>query len=187
MANVIRIKRRAIGAPGAPSSLANAELAYNEVNHTLYYGEGTGGSGGSATTVVPIGGAGAFLPLGGGTLAGPLTLSADPVWPRWTRRQQRGRRMSMSGASSPNVASIAALRLFASTGAVVFVQGYTTPGDGGEGMFWQNAADTTSADDAGTIIVASNGVRWYRLGKQSALQLLWFGGAGVLQTSAFCF
>lgn len=61
MANTIRIKRRAAGgASGAPSSLANAELAYNEQDQTLYIGEGTGGVGGTATTVVAIGGPGAF-------------------------------------------------------------------------------------------------------------------------------
>jgi hypothetical protein len=58
MTDTIRIKRRTSGAPGAPPSLANAELAYNEVDHTLYYGEGTGGAGGTATTVVPVGGSG---------------------------------------------------------------------------------------------------------------------------------
>lgn len=58
MADTLRIKRRTIGAPGAPSSLANGELAYNEVDHTLYYGEGTGGAGGTASTIVPIGGSG---------------------------------------------------------------------------------------------------------------------------------
>lgn len=59
MADVIRIKRRASpGSVGAPTSLANAELAYNENDHTLYIGEGTGGGGGSATVIVPIGGSG---------------------------------------------------------------------------------------------------------------------------------
>jgi len=59
MADVIRVKRRASpGAVGAPPSLANAELAYNENDHTLYIGEGTGGAGGSATVIVPIGGTG---------------------------------------------------------------------------------------------------------------------------------
>jgi hypothetical protein len=58
MADVIRIKRRVSGSPGAPSSLANAELAYNEVDHILYYGEGTGGSGGTASVVAAIGGQG---------------------------------------------------------------------------------------------------------------------------------
>src|SRR5262245_61001270 len=56
MTNVIRIRRRTSGAPGAPPSLYNAELAYNEIDHTLYIGEGTGGAGGTATVVVPIGG-----------------------------------------------------------------------------------------------------------------------------------
>lgn len=64
MNNPIRIKRRAAGgASGAPTSLANAELAYNEQDDTLYYGKGTGGAGGTATQVIAIGGPGAFLPL----------------------------------------------------------------------------------------------------------------------------
>ena len=38
MANTVRIKRRAAGgAAGAPSSLQNAELAFNEQDDTLYY------------------------------------------------------------------------------------------------------------------------------------------------------
>ena len=64
MANKIRIKRRAAGgAAGAPASLENAELAFNEQDDVLYYGEGTGGAGGTATTVLAIGGSGAFLTL----------------------------------------------------------------------------------------------------------------------------
>ena len=61
MSNTVRIKRRASGSPGAPSTLQNAELAFNEVDSVLYYGVGTGGSGGSATQVIPIGGPGAFV------------------------------------------------------------------------------------------------------------------------------
>lgn len=62
MANKLRIKRRAGGgAAGAPASLENAELAFNETDKTLYYGEGTGGANGTATNVIPIGGAGAFV------------------------------------------------------------------------------------------------------------------------------
>lgn len=63
MANTVRIKRRASGGSGAPSSLANAELAYNEVDDVLYYGKGTGGAGGTATTIPAIAGPGAFLTL----------------------------------------------------------------------------------------------------------------------------
>lgn len=56
MANKLRIKRRVSGSPGAPSSLENAELAFNEVDNTLYYGEGTGGVGGTATSILAIAG-----------------------------------------------------------------------------------------------------------------------------------
>lgn len=59
MANVIRIKRSTT--TQAPSSLANAELAYSEVSSKLFIGVGTGGAGGSATSVVAIGGAGAYV------------------------------------------------------------------------------------------------------------------------------
>lgn len=66
MSNTLRIKRRAAGgSAGAPSSLQNAELAYNEADDILYYGFGTGGAGGSATQVKGIGGPGLFVALGG--------------------------------------------------------------------------------------------------------------------------
>ena len=66
MANTVRIKRRlAGGASGAPSSLENAELAFNEQDSVLYYGVGTGGSGGSATSILAIGGPGAMVSLSG--------------------------------------------------------------------------------------------------------------------------
>lgn len=76
MANTIRIKRRAGGgASGAPSSLANAELAYNEADDTLYYGKGDDGSG-IATTIPAIGGFGAYLSLTGTqTVSGSKTFS----------------------------------------------------------------------------------------------------------------
>ena len=73
MTNTVRIKRRAAGgAAGAPASLQNAELAFNEQDNTLYYGFGTGGAGGSATNVIAIGGSGAFVTLGGSY--------ANPTW-----------------------------------------------------------------------------------------------------------
>ena len=66
MANTVRIKRRlAGGASGAPSTLENAEIAFNEQDSVLYYGVGTGGSGGSATSILAIGGPGAMVSLSG--------------------------------------------------------------------------------------------------------------------------
>ena len=56
MANSIRIKRRAAsGLAGAPTSLKNGELAYNENDNKLYYGFGDNGSG-VATSIPVIGG-----------------------------------------------------------------------------------------------------------------------------------
>lgn len=77
MSNTIRIKRRANGGgAGAPSSLANAELAFNEQTNVLYYGTGTGGAGGTATSVIPIAGNGAFVDLSSNqTIAGDKTFS----------------------------------------------------------------------------------------------------------------
>lgn len=75
MSNTIRIKRRASGATGAPASLKNAELAFNEVDNVLYYGFGSDVNG-DANTVVSIGGSGAFLTLSGTqTITGNKTFS----------------------------------------------------------------------------------------------------------------
>lgn len=86
MANTVRIKRRISGATGAPSSLANAELAFNEVDSTLYYGVGTGGENGSATSILAIAGPGSFVTLtgtqtisGAKTFTGSLTLSGATI------------------------------------------------------------------------------------------------------------
>lgn len=78
MANTIRIKRRANGSgAGAPTTLANAELAFNEQTNIMYYGTGTGGAGGSATSIIPVAGNGAFLDLTTNqTVAGTKTFSS---------------------------------------------------------------------------------------------------------------
>ena len=78
MANTIRIKRRAAGGgAGAPTTLQNAEMAFNEDTSVLYIGVGTGGSGGSATTIIPIAGAGGFVDLTSNqTVAGVKTFSS---------------------------------------------------------------------------------------------------------------
>ena len=59
MANTIRIKRST--GSSAPTTLENAELAFAEGNEVLYIGIGSGGSGGSATTINAIGGKGKFF------------------------------------------------------------------------------------------------------------------------------
>jgi len=79
MANTIRIKRST--GSSNPTSMANAEVAFREGDEVLIYGTGTGGAGGSATSIIPIGGKGAFFDKATTrnaniVLAGPTTGSA---------------------------------------------------------------------------------------------------------------
>ena len=79
MANTIRIKRST--GSSAPGSLENAELAHAEGSDILFLGKGTGGSGGSATTIEKVGGKGAFWDkdttrTANTILSGPTTGSA---------------------------------------------------------------------------------------------------------------
>lgn len=84
MANTIRIKRST--GSSAPTSLANAELAFAEGAATLFYGTGTGGAGGSATSIIKIGGIGAFISLGSETqsIAGDKTFTGNVYVPTAT-------------------------------------------------------------------------------------------------------
>ena len=79
-AQTIRIKRRLTGAAGAPSQLASSELAFNNVDSTLYIGAGDNGSG-VATSVIAIAGANAvgnFVTLDTNqTISGNKTFSGD--------------------------------------------------------------------------------------------------------------
>ena len=59
MANTIRIKRST--GSSNPNSMANAEVAFREGDEVLIYGTGTGGANGTATSIIPIGGKGAFF------------------------------------------------------------------------------------------------------------------------------
>jgi hypothetical protein len=76
MSNTLRIKRRVSGSAGAPSNLKNAELAFNEVDNTLYYGKGLNTETGNAEVVIPIGGNGNFVDLSSNqTIGGTKTFS----------------------------------------------------------------------------------------------------------------
>jgi hypothetical protein len=79
MANTLRIKRST--GSSAPTTLENAEVAFSEGNAVLWYGTGTGGAGGSATSIVAIGGKGKFFDkettyTANHVLAGPASGSA---------------------------------------------------------------------------------------------------------------
>ena len=121
MANTLRIKRRASGSPGAPSTLTNAELAYNEVDDILYYGKGTGGEGGSATTVEAIGGAGAVVTLSGTqTVTGNKTFSGTVTVPTPSSNGHAATKAYVDGAV-PNIAAGSGISITGTTTKTIAV------------------------------------------------------------------
>ena len=131
MANTIRIKRRASGgAAGAPASLENAELAYNEVDDVLYYGKGTGGAGGTATSVEAIGGAGAYLTLSGTqTITGNKTFSGTTIVPTPTANTHAVTKLYVDNAISGVTLGNTAVTV-GSYGGAGTVATFTVQGDG---------------------------------------------------------
>ncbi len=114
MANTIRIKRRATGNAGAPTSLENAELAFNEVDNILYYGKGTGGAGGTATTVEAIAGTGAFI-----TLTSDQTISGNKTF------------NGVTIVATPTANGHAATKLYVDNAVAGASTSFTLAGDGG--------------------------------------------------------
>lgn len=76
------------------------------------------------------------------------------------------------------IASIAALRLINSSDYTkCFLTGYATSGDGGGGQYYLDPSDSTSADNGGTIIVATDGGRW-KLAYTGLVSVKQFGAKG---------
>jgi hypothetical protein len=138
VADTLRIKRRVSGAPGAPASLANAELAYNEVDHILYYGEGTGGAGGTATVTPGIAGMGmsatATPTMNGAGAAGTATnwSRGDHVHPSDTTRAPLASPTFTGVPAAPTAAPTTNTTQLATT---AFVTAAVTAGSAGVASF----------------------------------------------------
>lgn len=76
------------------------------------------------------------------------------------------------------VGSVAELRsLKKATNTQALATGYYAMGDGGGGTYYCDVSDTTSADNGGSVIVASDGARW-KLANTSAVSVKQFGAKG---------
>lgn len=154
MANVLRIKRRAGGgAAGAPSSLKNAELAFNEVDNILYYGYGDDGTG-TANTIPAIGGTGAFVSLSSTqTITGNKTFSGTILVPTPTANEHATTKLYVDNAISGVATSFTAA---GDTGNVTITSGTDTLTiAGGIGLTSIAAAtDTVTINLDNTSVVA---------------------------------
>lgn len=129
MANTLRIKRRSsAGAAGAPASLENAELAFNEADNILYYGTGTGGAGGSATSVIAIAGYGAYTTLGTTqTITGDKTFSGVVIVPTPTANTHAATKAYVD--SSLPTLSGTTNQITYNAGTIALATNVTTPGN----------------------------------------------------------
>lgn len=81
------------------------------------------------------------------------------------------------GGGDQIVSSIASLRALIKTSSSknAYVTGYYAAGDGGGGAYYYDATDTSTADNAGTVIVATDGGRWKRATIGSSIDIKNFG------------
>ena len=88
-------------------------------------------------------------------------------------------RLPISETSPVNISTIANLQAFegGAGSAVVFVEGYYSPADGGGGMYVYIPTDTTSPSNGGTIIIDALGHRYY-LAYTGVLSVKQFGATG---------
>jgi phage-related tail fiber protein len=156
MSNTFRIKRRASGSGDAPANLENAELAFNEVSDVLYYGKGTGGVGGSATTVEAIGGKGAFLSLSGAqSVAGIKTFTDSPVVPTVADSDSTQKAASTAFVKNQNyiTASASITGNAATATALQTARNISLSGDATGSVSFNGTADVTIA-----AVLANSGV-----------------------------
>jgi hypothetical protein len=124
MSSTIRIKRTTTS--NRPATLANAEIAYIEGSNILVYGTGTGGAGGSATSIIDIGGIGAFLGLANTlnqTALGTYTFSGSVTFSGTTSIGAATATTPNSGDNSTKVATTAYVQAALSG---IILTGYAT-------------------------------------------------------------
>lgn len=97
-----------------------------------------------------------------------------PGWVDQTDLTLRSQLKNKDGESLVGGATYAQIRASNVTGDQIKCLGRAANRDGGEGWFFLDAADTTTADDDGTVLVDSVGRRWKRAFDGSK-KAAWFG------------
>src|SRR5260221_373441 len=116
------------------------------------------------------------------SVVGRLSAGAGPTEAIQIAQLASALTVALAAGTSLQVGSMAALRALAAPSAliVVFLQGYYSPGDGGDGFWYWNSADTTT-DNTGTVVQPNAGGtgRWNRIYNRSAgAAIEWYGVVG---------
>lgn len=141
MAQILKFKKRVTGSAGAPSGLKTGEPAVNMVGDVVYIGYGDDGNG-NATSVVAIGGKGAFVDKASAqTIAGVKTFDASPIVPTPLSSDNSQKAASTAYVKAQGYTTVATrLDQFAAPNASVAMNGNQLKG----------LADPTGAQDAVT-------------------------------------
>lgn len=81
---------------------------------------------------------------------------------------------ALIGGLSLPLGSVQSLREQISSASHAETLGYYAPGDGGAGLYYLDAEDSSSADNGGTVIVAADGGRW-KLNHNGSVDVRQFG------------
>lgn len=134
MANTFQIKRRTSGQAGAPASLLNGELAFNEVNSTMYYGMADG----APQPIVNIGGAGNFV-----TISTEQTIDGDKSFTGSVALSSAVAATAVLTASGAEVANTEFVQnVFAVLDGGYFDDFYTPPTPSGIGKYFYSTSST---------------------------------------------
>lgn len=175
MANEIRIKRRsATGSAGAPSALKNAELAYNENDNQLYYGYGDDGSGG-ASSIITIGGSGAYATLGTAqTISGNKTFSGSV---------DLGSSATAATATAGDNSTAVATTAFVASAVSALSQNITLAADTGSGSADLKNNTVTFSGDTGISTAYNDSTKTFSIDlDDTAVTLGSYGAAGSVAT-----
>lgn len=116
-----------------------------------------------------------------GTLPATVPAGFNPVgnadWKPQTDPDLRNNLAGADGFSLIGAANYDDIRNYTGGGTRILCYGRATEFDGAHGIFALDAADTTSSDNDGTILVTTEGKRWKRK-FTGRFQAIWFGAVG---------
>lgn len=129
-----------------------------------------------ANTYLAFDSSGAPMASPGGSGTVPISSAMSPVVSAAALAAAQGKMGVPMVAAS--MTAFRALDTTTGPGSVVYLSGYYAEGDGVDGYYFYDSADTTSADNGGTVIVDASARRWKLLLPNNEVNVMSFGAKG---------